>query len=264
MTKTKLFVLIIAASVFAPAVAFANTYPEIDVRVQTASNSDEPNVTATVTVIAPGASLGTMPSGGNVVTYSTDFDNDRRTVTVLPGYYSVSLSPITNYAYSYSSGCSGTLVEAQERTCTITATELGAAAYPLSNQYYQSGGMPLSCAPAYQQAGLGASVTLTATGGTGSYSWASASQSYPGVGAALTVQLTRPGPHTFVVASGGRTAACSVQAVAAAYPGQYPHLPSTGFAPLSGLQLVLAAALLVLAALLSYPYVRNALTHIRR
>jgi hypothetical protein len=134
------------------------------------------------------------------------------------------------------------------------------------------------CGPAYQQVALGATVTFTATGGNGSYSWGTQNQGYLD-GPVFTWQATTPGPQSIFVTSGGKQAACQVNVVGGAYypsaynygggypPQQYaykpPHLPNTGFAPHTTWQYALAALLLASFGL-TLMYVGNALVYRKR
>jgi hypothetical protein len=127
----------------------------------------------------------------------------------------------------------------------------------------------LACAPAYQQVALNSTMTFTASGGDGRYNWGTSNQgSYMGPTFAWTA--SQPGLQQVVVASAGQTAICTVQVIGsyvsasgAPYYSKYPKLPNTGYAPFPLTQLALAAALLMLAGWLSYPYVRNAFAYLR-
>ena len=261
--KTKAFFglvlgVALAVPVFALAQAQTVNYPSLFVSIQTAGGSSIPPSQGIVTVNAQGASLSGAPSGNSSLAYTTSFNNDVRTVTLLPSSYSVTLSPVTNYTYSYSSGCSGSLTYGDNATCTVTASQYGAA----------NGTGALVCTPAYQTAALGPTVVLTAIGGNGTYTWTAPGQSYPNPnsGNAVNVIFSAPGPQTVTVVSGGQTAACTVDVVGNGYWNgySYPSLPNTGFAPVSVWQYGLAAVLLFAFGYLAYPYARNALTYIRR
>ena len=75
---------------------------------------------AFVTVTGSGPSLTSTPSASNTLSYNSTFVNDTRIVTVIPGSYSV-VAGGTNSSLSYTSSCTGILVQGEVRTCTITA-----------------------------------------------------------------------------------------------------------------------------------------------
>lgn len=376
--NTFLGVAVGAAMLVVPAFVLAQSgnYPSLFINIQTASGSSIPSSQGTVTVNATGASLSGSPSGNNSLTYNTNFNNDSRTVTFWPSSYSVTIAPISNYAYSYSSGCNGYLNYGNNATCTITASQYGnynngngtlivyvqannnpnclcsngtynccnngtnyynyspsnftisvsgnspspssfqgssagtsvnigsgyysvnpqsmsgwtytqsgncsgtiygGASYSCTitfsptnyyqNQYpYQSG--TLTCSPAYQTVALGSTVTFTAQGGNGTYTWTVPGKSYPNpnAGNQLNVVFSTPGPQTVSIVSGGQTAACSVNVTGNGYGTgyTYPNLPNTGFAPISDWQYALAAILLLGFGYAAYPYVRNAYAYLKR
>lgn len=76
---------------------------------------------SSVTVSASGPTLGTTPSSIGTLTYATDFTNDTKVVTVIPGPYTITAAPSGGYAAVYSSGCSGEALTGQTQVCTIIA-----------------------------------------------------------------------------------------------------------------------------------------------
>lgn len=106
-----------------PAGAQAYTGPtsQIVITAQTGVGiSALPN--STITVTASGPSLTATPSPIGSLSYTTNFSNDTKVVTVIPGPYSVSAAPAGGYAASYSSGCGGLASAGQTQTCTIIAS----------------------------------------------------------------------------------------------------------------------------------------------
>ncbi len=71
---------------------------------------------------------------------------------------------------------------------------------------------PLSCAPSTQTRDIGVNATLTASGGTGTYSWATTNgfPSSTGTGGSFSVYYATLGTKTVTVTSGAETATCQV------------------------------------------------------
>ncbi len=96
----------------------------------------------------------------------------------------------------------------------------------------------LSCSPASTMVAPGQSVTLSASGGNGTYQWSS-----PGLtitnpfGANFAVTFNRDGTFPVTVTSAGTTATCSVLVTGTAVPSTStapvttPGLPNTGALP---------------------------------
>jgi hypothetical protein len=93
---------------------------------------------------------------------------------------------------------------------------------------------PVECSPSTTTVALGASVTLSASGGDGSFIWSS-----PGlvitnpVGEDFTVNFSAPGTHAVTVTSDGEADTCTVIVTAVEVPGgpAAPGLPDTGYLP---------------------------------
>lgn len=114
----------------------------------------------------------------------------------------------------------------------------------------------LTCSPARQSVQVGQSVTLTADGGTGTYTWASADEVVRNTSNdSFTTRHNVAETTTVVVTSGGESALCVIDVLSAAgtqnpivqYPqtGTYPGLPNTG-AETSVTALMLTALVAVL------------------
>jgi len=111
---------------------------------------------------------------------------------------------------STSSGAGTPFTTSYPSTGTHTVT-LTSGAASTTCQVTVSGPTPLSCSPAFQVVGLTNPATLTASGGTGSYTW-SAPTGDPTGGSGSTFVTSFPGPGlaTVTVSSGGQTANCQV------------------------------------------------------
>ena len=69
----------------------------------------------------------------------------------------------------------------------------------------------LECAPPTQTVAIGATATVGATGGTGTYSWSAPGGSTPtGTGASFSTSYAAAGTQTITVTSGAETATCEV------------------------------------------------------
>lgn len=70
---------------------------------------------------------------------------------------------------------------------------------------------PLVCAPPNQTVAIGVSANMTATGGTGTYSWSAPGGATPtGTGSSFSTSYGSAGGYVVTVTSGGVTAACNV------------------------------------------------------
>ncbi len=186
-------------------------------------------------------------------------------VALQSGYYSINPNYQSGWTYTTSGNCSGTMNGGQSYSCTVIYNPTGT---------YLSAGGQLACSPAYQTVALGSAVTFTASGGNGIYAWTGNNQNYTNTGATFILQAAAPGPQTVEVSSNGQSAACTANVLGSGLvsssgngqpPGSYyigPQLPNTGYEPHTPLQFALAALILLGAAIISYPYVRNALAHI--
>lgn len=266
--------------------ALAQTAPvsQVIVTTQLAAGVAAPSAWPTVTVQANGPSFATVPaSGTTTLSYTSSFLNDVHTITFVPGNYLVTVSALGQYV-TYSQDCAGTTaVGALVRNCTVTLTNTPPAAAcsgygcaPLFTPYVGPI-LPsrLSCSPAYQTVAAGQPATFAAAGGTtGAYNWTTADRTFLNVGSPLSVVLQGVGMQTVIVSAGVQTATCIVTVTdgnkVAVQTGSIAPLslsstyipallPNTGFEPLSGASLAFAAALLLSAGILLYPYVRKAL-----
>jgi uncharacterized repeat protein (TIGR01451 family) len=76
---------------------------------------------------------------------------------------------------------------------------------------------PLSCSPAQQNATVGQSVSVSASGGTGTYAWTAPGGAPANAnGTPFSVSYDTPGYKTVVVSSGGNQVACTIQVAPAA------------------------------------------------
>jgi len=93
---------------------------------------------------------------------------------------------------------------------------------------------PLACTVGAASVGINQQITLTATGGNGTYSWSSAGMASNPVGNSLTMSINVPGNHRVTVVSGAQTAACIVVVTATEFPtpggieSPAPSFPNTG------------------------------------
>lgn len=93
---------------------------------------------------------------------------------------------------------------------------------------------PLACTVSASSVGINQQITMTATGGTGSYSWSVAGMASNPTGNSLTVSINVPGDYRVVVVSGAQTTFCNVVVVATEFPtpgsieSPAPSFPNTG------------------------------------
>ena len=217
------------------------------------------------------------------MSFASNFAGDVRTITFVPGSYSVSVNGPTGLYYEYSSDCSGfTPLTGVTRYCTITVTNVPPVQTPSCGGWYSNGcpipAVPyvgtiapsaLSCVPAYQTVAAGQAATFTVIGGTAlGNSWTTADRTFLNVGPSLSTVLQGTGVQTVIVSNGTKTASCTVNVVSAGgpvvYPGAtsvmgayIPRLPNTGFAPIDAQTLAIIAVLLIAAGIAVYPYVRK-------
>ena len=91
----------------------------------------------------------------------------------------------------------------------------------------------VSCSPATQNAQVGQAVSVSATGGTGSYTWSSPDLTISNPsGTGFSAIFNSPGVKTISVASGGQIAVCAVTVAGTTTtpttPVPTPTLPNTG------------------------------------
>lgn len=170
------------------------------------------------------------------------------TVALNPGSYNADILSATNYGRTRSSDCSGSIGAGETRSCVITLDDLGTV-LGISHS-------PLTCTPSRQSAQLGQTITFNATGGSGSYNWATASRVYLNAGSRLNIIQEGVGTHTVIVTSNHETAICIVDAFAptgttGAVKGisTTPGLPNTGAGGNLALTLVSLTVLGVFGAL---------------
>ncbi len=187
-------------------------------------------------------------------------------VSLNSGSYSIDGQTSSNYVVNRSSDCTGTINSGDTRNCFITFDDIGSGNY---NPYYPTYNR-LTCSPSNQQARIGDTISFSAIGGSGTYTWATADRTYLNTGASLNVLLSSLGRQAVYVTSGYETASCMVDVydrgsvisggiVKGVYT-QAPGLPNTGFGPSAlGMILALVAAFVAfpLAVLFSFPYVKR-------
>ena len=229
--------------------------------------------TGTLLVYMQGGALAVSVLGQNPAPHTFTGSTGGTLVTLGSGQYSVLVNNSNNYSAQYSAGCNGTIYQNQTNTCVITVASGQYPAYPVPYPYPYSL-QPLTCSPSYQTVALGRVATFAATGGSGTYTWSTPTNTYQGSGAVLNTSFNSTGTHIVTVTSGSATAACSVAVVGADYyPPTYlpaqttpvaavtyvvPTLPNTGFEPVDGAMISFALVLLLGAGAASYPYVKRA------
>lgn len=227
----------------------------------------------------------------NPSTFAGSIGGER--VSIRPGSYSISVPVTRGFTPTYSTGCHGVLAPNENALCVVTMTS-NATNYPYPQPYQPClsvapytctyPGQVLQCTPSVQTVAAGQPVTFTAIGGTGAYSWTTASRSFVNVGPQLNTTLTSAGAQTVTVTSGSQTATCTVTvtgvyvapvitpiytntiAPSIALAQQYvvARLPNTGFAPQNGAEAAFAVALLMAAGIVTYPYIRRAFLVVAR
>lgn len=129
---------------------------------------------------------------------------------------------------------------AQTTTASTTAssTATSTASTTASSTATSTTGTTVRCSPATVTVAPGQSVTLSATGGNGTYQWSSPGLTITNaLGANFRVTFNRNGTFPVSVTSGGATATCSVVVAGTAVPGSTnpptttPGLPNTGAMP---------------------------------
>ncbi len=294
MTNSRTVAVLVAsvALAAAPLFAFAQSTPvsQVMITTQLASGVSAPVTTPVVTVTATQPSLYGTPNGqSSTLNFTSNFVNDTRTVTFVPGSYAVTASAPGNYM-TYSTGCAGfTPLRGTVQSCVITLTNTPSASpttCPAGMVWYGSSnscGMPvttysgplvqnqLTCSPSYQTVQAGRPATFYATGGTGGagYNWTTADRTFLNVSPTLSTILQNSGTQTVVVSNGIQTASCvvNVSGIAGTMTGSgvtpavistfIPKLPNTGFEPHDAAAMTFAVVLLISAGIMAYPYVRR-------
>lgn len=209
------------------------------------------------------------------------------------GQYSVMANSLQNYTPTYSVGCTGSVLNGQQATCTITegsGSTYTSQPVPYPYPYVQQ---TLSCTPSYQTVGLNQSVTFSIGGAfPGPFNWSTPNRTYQAIGPSLTTTFSTTGTQVVTVSSGTQIATCTVNVVAGATPASYvtpttyvtpsapilpsyystspvsvtsnyvPSLPNTGYGPLSDTQIAMMLGALVALGIFLTPYVRNTLVAI--
>jgi hypothetical protein len=136
----------------------------------------------------------------------------------------------TNLNVTNATGKQFTVTYPNAGTYTITVTSGGQSASCTVAVTSGTGGGSLSCLPAVQTVTLGQTAQVNASGGAGTYTW-----SAPGLtvnnatGSGFNANYATLGTKTITVTSGGASADCMVNVVAATGGGTTaPGLPDTG------------------------------------
>lgn len=93
---------------------------------------------------------------------------------------------------------------------------------------------PLVCTVGASSVGINQAITLTATGGTGSYSWSAAGLASNPTGNTFSLSINVSGNHRVSVVSGAQSAFCNVVVTATEFPAPgsiespAPSFPNTG------------------------------------
>lgn len=171
------------------------------------------------------------PSDFTVRVYGDDVSDDSfrgsssGTTVKVDGWYSVSIPTTHGYTPSYSSGCSGDLDRGDTRTCRITL-DSSYNRYDYDYPYYSG-----QTYPYYQQPCGNCQQPVYQTCGT----------------CGQTVYQQNCG--------------CAQPAIVSTY---IPALPNTGFEPVNTALLALVLAVVAVAGLFAFPYVRKSLATVLR
>lgn len=209
--------------------AQAAPYSQLVVSTQTAAGVPAPSVAPIVYITATSPTMAGIPnSNSGTISYASAFNNDVRTITFIPGSYSVTVTPPPGYYVSYSAECSGfTPLSGSTRGCLVTLTNVPPTTNPNCPYNWKWNGVTcvspvvtyqgpttptqLSCSPAYQTVGAGQAATFTATGGTGnSYSWTTSDRTTLNTSARYTTVFQTMGTQTVIVSNGVQNATCTV------------------------------------------------------
>ena len=270
---------------------------QLAITTQLASGTVAPATLPTITVTANGPSFSSVPgSSSATLTYTSNFLNDARTVTAIPGSYNVVASG-GGYYYAYSTDCAGLSRSGDVRTCVVTlSTTPPQSYYPCASWYGSTyngcvnqvvpyvgplGQTPLTCSPSYQTVAAGQPVTFTAQGGgayaNSTYNWTTTDRTFLNTGATLSTVLQTTGVQTVIVTNGTQSATCTVNSVAAPgaiiYNGSntgvntpvitstvsaaVPTLPNTGYEPIDYVSIAFTLVFLLAGSIVALPYVRK-------
>ncbi len=268
-----------AAAVLLPSIALAQTTTTglLNVYVQVLNQSGftyaPSNFTVSVSGTSPSPSSFSGSQSGTIVSLAT-------------GAYSVVVTNPLNYTATYSVGCNGTIAAGTTQTCVITLTptnNYSNTVVPAPYLPYQA----LTCRTDTPVVGLGQTARFSAVGGVGgTYNWMTSSQNFPNIGPVLSTTFMSSGSQTVSVTNASQTATCVVSVTTSYVPQQtstgyyptpgyavsgtnyynqptltsyvYPHLPSTGLAPLTSAQIAFGVVALMGAAIMAFPYARKA------
>lgn len=203
-------------------------------------------------------------SGSNPSPASFNGSSSGTNVSLGAGSFAVNAPSVSGYTASFSGACNGTIQSGQNLSCTVTYSDASFNPYP---------GQGLVCTPPGQTAALGQTVSFTAYGGAGTYTWKTADRTYANIGPTLTTSLQTAGPQSVIVTSGNQTALCTVNVsgIYAYAPTYYSGgnnynggyvlgastavgFPNTGFEPIDWAGLVLGLLSLAIAGAYLYWY----------
>lgn len=237
-------VLVVGLPLFA--MAQNAPYSQVIISTQTIPGTQPPPVAPLVYINATAPSMAGIPNINNsTISYASAFNNDVRTVTFTPGSYNVVATVPAGFYASYSPDCTGfTPLSGAIRSCTILLSNTppqsgvscpsgwvsnGSICVQQTTAYQgPTGPAVLSCSPTYQSIGAGQQATFTATGGTGSYNWTTATRTSLNVGPSYTTVFQTTGTQTVMVSSGNQTAHCTINVGTTAGPIVYNGTGTTG------------------------------------
>ena len=131
----------------------------------------------------------------------------------------------TQFAVSYPNAGTYTVIvtsAGQSATCNVTVT-----AAPTSGS--------LVCSPAVQNVNLGATASVSATGGTGSYTWSSPDLTIANPsGSGFSANYASAGLKTLTVTSGGSSTTCAINVLAGTGTPVPPVTPTPGLPETGG------------------------------
>ncbi len=186
-------------------VSSAQTYPALTCSVSPSSVRMNEAVTLTAT-----GGTGTYSWSGAVANATTTTSSQ----------FTVSYPNSGNYTVMVNSGTQGA-------NCFVTVTNSSNS----SSGSNSSSSSNLMCLPASQTANVGQMINVSATGGSGTYSWYSPdiNVSNP-IGTGFTATYGTPGAKTISVSSNGQTSVCTINVVGTATTPTptTPGFPNTG------------------------------------
>lgn len=102
-------------------------------------------------------------------------------------------------------------VDSSGQAGVLASAVLAANSSSVTNVVVDEPTPTLACAPPSQTVAIGQTASVSATGGTGAYSWSAPGASVPtGAGAAFGTSYAARGTYTITVTSGGQTSHCTV------------------------------------------------------